>query len=180
VLADPDHSVPNGRIVKDEQASGQRKLRPTGAPEGCACYPLSVAPGVSDCSPCRGAGSDAMQTEFRVQASRFRLWIAMKAGSRWWGVGDEERLIQFGKAEQPDDHRGDIGQDEVAMRSQELVVARDKCAQPSTIHKLELRQVQTHKPMTEPKMVVQDGSEQSTVRSVQIAPHMNHRAASIG
>jgi hypothetical protein len=95
-------------------------------------------------------------------------------------VGDEQRLIKLGKAEQPDDHRSDIGQDQVAAGGEELVVRRDDGPQAAAVHELELGQVQAHKPMTELEVVVQDGSEQLAVGDVQIAPHLNDGAGGVG
>jgi hypothetical protein len=94
-------------------------------------------------------------------------------------AGDEQRLIKFGKAEQPDDHRSEIGQDEVAAGDEELVVRRDDGAQAGAVQKLELGQVQVHKPMTELE-VFQDGSEQLALGDVQIAPHLNDCAGGVG
>ena len=104
---------PIGRSVDDERVSGQRKLRPTGAPEGCACYSLSVAPGVPDAPPSRAAGfGGAKLTGLGASSSagRRRTSRVSRRGmplirrearttpSIGRAIGDEQRLIEFGQA----------------------------------------------------------------------------------
>jgi hypothetical protein len=59
-------------------------------------------------------------------------------------------------------------------------VRRDDGAQAGAVQKLELGQVQVHKPMTELEVVVQDGGEQLAVGDVQIAAHLNDCAGGVG